>query len=99
MILVFDIETIPDIAAGKKLYDLHDLSDEEVIQALFALCRQKKGHDFLPHHLQKIITISCVLHSENTIKIWSIGHETSDEPELIQRFFAGLKKHVPTLVS
>lgn len=99
MILVFDIETIPDISAGKKLYDLAGLSDEEVIQALFTLRRQKVGHDFLPHHLQKIVTISCVLASENTLKVWSVGDENSSEEELIQRFFSGLQKHVPTLVS
>ncbi len=99
MILVFDIETIPDITAGKKLYNLDGLSDEDVIQALFALRRQKVGHDFLPHYLQKIVTISCVLQTGNTIKVWSVGNEDSDEPEIIHRFFAGLKKHVPTLVS
>jgi 3'-5' exonuclease len=99
MILVFDIETIPDVDSGKKLYDLDGLSDEEVAQALFALRRQKTGHDFLPHHLQKIIAISCVLATEHTFKVWSVGDENSDESEIIQRFFSGLKKHVPTLVS
>ena len=99
MILVFDIETIPDIDAGKKLYDLEGLSDEDVVHALFALRRQKTGHDFLPHHLQKIVTISCVLASDNTLKVWSVGQEDSSEAEIITRFFAGLKKHIPTLVS
>lgn len=99
MILVFDIETIPDIAAGKKLYNFEGLSDEEVVQALFALRRQKVGHDFLPHYLQKIVAISCVLASEETVKVWSIGNEDSKEQEIIHRFFLGLKKHVPTLVS
>lgn len=99
MILVFDIETIPDIAAGKKLYQLENLSDEEVVQALFALRRQKTGNDFLPHYLQKIVAISCVLASEETFNVWSIGNEDSQEQEIIHRFFLGLKKHVPTLVS
>jgi 3'-5' exonuclease len=98
-ILVFDIETIPDVEAGRKLYDLGGLSDEDTAKALFALRRAKVGHDFLPHHLQKVVAISLVMSSPNHIKVWSLGEEESDEKELISRFFTGLDKHVPTLVS
>jgi predicted PolB exonuclease-like 3'-5' exonuclease len=98
-ILVFDIETIPDIETGRKLYDLHDLSDEETAQAMFALRRAKAGNDFLPHYLQKICAISLVLSHGSQIKVWSLGDELSDEKELITRFFAGIDKHTPTLVS
>ncbi len=99
MVLVFDIETIPDIESGRTLYDLHGLSDEDTASALFALRRQKTGRDFLPHHLQKIIAISLVLQRGADIKVWSLGDEHTAEPELIQRFFSGLDKHTPTLVS
>jgi predicted PolB exonuclease-like 3'-5' exonuclease len=98
-VLVFDIETIPDVEAGRKLYNLQGLSDEETAKALFALRLNKVGHDFLPHHLQKIVAISLVMSSANTVKVWSLGDEGSDEKELITRFFSGLDKHVPTLVS
>lgn len=99
MILVFDIETIPDITSAKKLYDFNHLTDEEVILALFALRRQKTGNDFLPHHLQKVVAISLVLATEQDIKVWSLGNESSTETELLTRFFSGLEKHTPTLVS
>ncbi len=98
-VLVFDIETIPDIEAGKKLYDLHDLSDFDTAQALFALRRAKVGNDFLPHYLQKICAISVVLSQGSQVKVWSLGDEQSDEKELINRFFAGIDKHTPTLIS
>lgn len=98
-ILVFDIETIPDIEAGRKLYDLHGLSDEDTATALFALRRAKVGNDFLPHYLQKIVAISLVLNQGSQLKVWSLGDEQSDEPELIKRFFTGIDKHTPTLVS
>ena len=98
-ILVFDIETIPDLDAGRKLYDLDGLSDEDTAKALFALRRAKVGNEFLPHHLQKIIAISLVMSNASQLKVWSLGEETSDEKELIQRFFAGLAKYTPTLVS
>ncbi|MBA2649887.1 MAG: 3'-5' exonuclease [Legionella sp.] len=98
-VLVFDIETIPDVEGGRKLYNLEGLSEEDTAQALFALRRMKTGNDFLPHYLQKICAISLVLSKDDQIKVWSLGDEASDEKELIQRFFAGIDKYMPTLVS
>ena len=98
-VLIFDIETIPDVEAGRKLHDLHDLSDAEVAQAMFALRRAKVGHDFLPHYMQKVVAISLVICNSKQLKVWSLGDETSDEKELITRFFTGIDKHTPTLVS
>lgn len=98
-ILVFDIETIPDIESGRKLFALDGLSDEDTAHAMFALRREKVGHDFLPHYLQKICAISVVISHGAQIKVWSLGEKDSDEKELITRFFAGIDKHTPTLVS
>ncbi|WP_131783428.1 3'-5' exonuclease [Legionella gresilensis] len=98
-ILVFDIETIPDIETGKKLYNLDDLSDEDVATAMGALRKAKTGNDFLPHYLQKVVAISLVLNQEQQLKVWSLGTEQSDEKELISRFFTGLDKFMPTLIT
>ena len=98
-IFVFDIETVPDVETGRKLYDLHGLSDADTASALFALRHAKVGHDFLPHYLQKIVAISLVMSHGTQFKVWSLGDESSPEPELIQRFFTGIEKHMPTLVS
>lgn len=98
-ILVFDIETVPDLNAGRKLYDLHGLSDEDTAAAMFALRRAKLGHDFLPHHLQQIVAISVVLAKSDHLTVWSLGDEQATEKDIIQRFFSGLDKHTPTLVS
>jgi predicted PolB exonuclease-like 3'-5' exonuclease len=97
--IVFDIETIPDIESGKKLYNLDGLSDADTAKALFALRRAKVGTDFLPHYLQKICAISVLLSQGSTVKVWSLGDEQSSEKELISRFYAGIDKHIPTLVS
>ncbi|KTD22815.1 3'-5' exonuclease [Legionella lansingensis] len=97
--LVFDIETIPDVETGRKLYDLQNLSDEDTALALFALRRMKSGSDFLPHYLQKIVAISLVLSQGSQLKVWSLGDEASDEKDLIHRFFSGIEKYTPTLVS
>lgn len=98
-ILVFDIETVPDLVTGRKLYDLHGLSDEDTAAAMFALRRAKVGHDFLPHHLQQIVAISVVLTKSDQVTVWSLGDEQASEKDIIQRFFSGLDKHTPTLVS
>ena len=97
--LVFDIETVPDVEAGRKLYHLEGLSDDDTATAMFALRRAKVGNDFLPHYLQKVIAISLILTHGSQVKVWSLGDEQSDEKELIMRFFTGIDKHTPTLVS
>jgi predicted PolB exonuclease-like 3'-5' exonuclease len=98
-VLVFDIETIPDIETGKKIHNLDGLTDDEVVKALYALRIAKVGHNFLPHYLQKIVAISLVMADKKKLKVWSLGDLSSDEPELIERFFKGIETHSPTIVS
>lgn len=100
-IFVFDIETVPDTDSGRRLYKLEGLNDADVAQAMFKLRREETGgtSDFLRLHLQRIVAISAVLRCNNTIKIWSLGEANSSEKELIERFFAGIEKYTPTLVS
>ncbi len=97
--LVFDIETIPDIALGRRLHDFAGLSDEEVAKALFTLRRQSTGSDFLPYEQHRIVAISCVLRSREGLNVWSLGDLDSDEGELVQRFFDGIDRYSPDLVS
>ena len=44
-ILVFDIETIPDLDGGRRLYNLAGLSDDEVAQAMAAKRQEARGTD------------------------------------------------------
>ncbi len=98
-ILVFDIETIPDTTSGRIIHNLDDLSDQDVANAMFALQRDKTGRDFLPHHLQRICAISVVLRTKDKVSVWSLGEEQATEAEIIQRFFDGIERYTPTLVS
>lgn len=99
-VLVFDIETIPDVDAGRQIYELGDLPDEDVARVMFNKRREQTGDsDFLRHHLHRVCAISVVLRQGSSVKVWSIGEETSDEAELVQRFFDGVDKYTPTLVS
>ena len=99
-VLVFDIETVPDTATGSRLYGLDGLSDEDIARAMATMRVQKTGgSDFLPPHLHRIVAISAVLRSGDSVKVWSLGNEDSPEKELITRFYDGLDRYTPTLVS
>lgn len=99
-IFVFDIETIPDTASGRRLHNFTDLTDADAANAMFKLRRQETGgSEFLRLHLQRIVAISVVFRSETQLKVWSLGDSTASEPEIIERFYAGLEKYCPTLVS
>jgi predicted PolB exonuclease-like 3'-5' exonuclease len=99
-ILVFDIETIPDCPGIRRLYDLPaDLADQEVAEVAFQKRRAKSGSDFLPPHLQRVAVVSCLLRDDEGLRIFSIGEPEADEAKTIQRFFEGVDKYVPQLVS
>ena len=98
--LIFDIETIPDAELGRKLLDLDDsLSDAQVVKKMQEHQLEKKGTEFLSLHCHKIVAISAVLASDTQVKVWSIGELDDDEATLVSRFFAGVEKYQPTLVS
>lgn len=98
-VLVFDIETVPDVAAGRRLYQITGLSDGDTARAMQHLRLQAKGTDFLPHHLQRVVAISVALRRGDEFKVWSLGDVGAGEAELIRRFFEGIEKYRPTLVS
>ncbi len=97
--LVFDIETIPDVALGRRLYNLDGLPDEQVAKAMFALRRQSTGGDFLPYEQQRVVAISCALRSRDGFKVWSLGDVDSTEAQLVERFFDGIERFSPDLIS
>ena len=97
--LVFDIETVPDVDLGRRLHGFHGLSDAAVAEGMFTLRRQESGTDFLRHTQQRVVAISCVLRSRDTLRIWSLGEPDSGEAELISRFYDGLERFSPDLVS
>jgi len=98
-VLVFDIETVPDLEGGSRIYDLHGLSDKDTASALFNLRRQENGSEFLRLHLHRVVAISVVLRSAQGVKVWSLGDEDSTEKELIERFYDGIDRFTPQIVS
>jgi 3'-5' exonuclease len=99
--LVFDIETVPDVAGLRRVNVLPaKLSDAEVLD--WALQQRRAatgGGDFLPVHLHRVVAIACALRDDTGLRIASVGTAEDPEPELIRRFFDLIEKHTPQLVS
>ena len=97
--LVFDIETIPDVDFGRRYYGLENLDDEDVAQVMFTRRRQQSGSDFLSLHQHRVVAISVLLRSRDELKLWTLGEVDSSEKEVVARFFDGLDRFTPDLVS
>jgi len=99
-ILVFDIETVPDAEGLRRLWELDAaVSDAGVIELATQRRRQATGNDFLPPHVQRVVAISCALRSNDGVKVWSLGSAQDSEREIVKRFFDGVEKYTPQLVS
>ncbi|MGQ0659087.1 MAG: 3'-5' exonuclease [Chromatiales bacterium] len=100
-VLVFDIETVPDVENGRRLYGLEGFGDADVAHVMFAARRQETegSSDFLRHHLHRVVAIAAVLRRDDRLRVWSLGEPDSSEAELIGRFFEGIERYTPTLVS
>lgn len=99
-VLVFDIETIPDVA-GLRALNNHpkDMSDADVAVAAFAARREKTGSDFLQHHLHRVAAISCVFRDDEGFRVRSLGTLEDGEQKLVHDFFRIIDKYTPQLVS
>ena len=95
----FDIETVPDVEFGRRMYGLEDLSDEDVGTALTFMRQQQTGSDFLPLHLHRVVAISVAFRSGGDFRVWTLGDRDADEAEIIRRFFEGIERYSPELVS
>lgn len=96
---IFDIETIPDTEFGRRMWNLDELSDSEVATAMTFMHQQKTGSEFLPPHMQQVVAISVVFRTGDQVRVWSLGDRDADEADIIQRFFDGIQRYSPELVS
>jgi len=98
-VLAFDIETVPDVEGLRRLHGLDaKIADRDVAEMAFQLRRQATGSDFLPLHFHRVVVISCALKERSdSFKVWSLSGDS--EGELIQRFFEGIEKYTPQIVS
>jgi predicted PolB exonuclease-like 3'-5' exonuclease len=80
--LVFDIETIPDVAGLRRIHSLPAaLADADVLDWALQQRRAATGGEFLQLHLHRVVAIACALREGQTFRVWSLGEATDAEPE------------------
>lgn len=98
-ILVFDIETIPDLQTGKKLYDIGKLdNDTDAMTALIALRHAETGNDFMPYPLHQVACLSFLWVENNQFTLRSLSLDKMDEAQILSTFLRAFAKK-PTIVS
>lgn len=97
--LIFDIETIPDIETGKKLYPtISELPDNDALVALIALRQAEAGNDFMRLPLHKIACLSFLWVEDGKFTLRSLSLDKMSEAQILSTFLRAFAKK-PTLVS
>jgi hypothetical protein len=98
-VFAFDIETVPDVELGRRLHGLEGLSDKQVGYVMQTRQREQTGSEFLSLEQQRVVAISVAMRTREGFRAWSLGDAGSPEAELVSRFFDGIGRYSPTLVS
>jgi hypothetical protein len=98
-VVAFDIETIPDVEFGRRLHGLEGLSDKQVGYVMQTRQRETTGSEFLSLEQHRVVAISVAMRLRDSFRVWSLGEPDSGEAELVQRFFDGIDRSTPVLVS
>ncbi|WP_075323330.1 3'-5' exonuclease [Acidithiobacillus albertensis] len=100
-ILVFDIETIPDISGGRRLHGI-DLADDAGVAELLQHQRRietQGASEFLRPYLHQVVAISALWWQGDQVKLSSFGAIEDPEATLVHAFFQMIQRHAPQLVS
>jgi predicted PolB exonuclease-like 3'-5' exonuclease len=100
-VLVFDIESIPDVQGLRALRSAPaELGDEQVHAEWVAERKEKGQSDFMPLYLQRVLVISCVFRNAEGLRVHSfVDRDGQSEGKVIQNFFQSVERHTPQLVS
>jgi predicted PolB exonuclease-like 3'-5' exonuclease len=98
-VFAFDIETVPDVEFGRRLHGLEGLTDKQVGYVMQTRQREQTGSEFLSLEQQRVVAISVAMRTRDGFRAWSLGDPDSPESELVRRFYDGIDRYTPTLVS
>lgn len=101
-IMCLDLATIPDFELGARIYDLRDLSEEDISRVMFTKSREQENdiqQGVLGAHLQQVLAISVLFQDENGIRTWSAGAPESNEMSLLQDLQKLVNEQKPAVVT
>jgi len=84
--VILDIETIPDLDFGRQHMNLDGLEDEDIIRAMTFRFLQQSGSEFPPLNMHKIITISLLSVSNETVSMNTFSIDDQSEKEMLRLF-------------
>ncbi|RMD01955.1 hypothetical protein EAY64_00695 [Aquitalea palustris] len=98
-LLALDIQTLPDVAGIRTLYQLDtQISDADVVYFALQRSRASRADEFMPYHLHRVVAVNAVLHSRQEVAL----HQSAagqDEAAMLQALAALLNEHMPQIVS
>lgn len=98
-LLVFDIETIPDLSTGKRLYpEIAQLSDNDAMTALVAMREAEVGNPFMVQPLHEVACFSYLWMDGTTTLLGSFSQETMSESQILARVLNAFAKK-PVIIS
>jgi len=98
-VFAFDIETVPDVEFGRRLHGLEGLTDKQVGYVMQTRQREQTGAEFLSLEQHRVVAISVAMRTRDGFRAWSLGEPDAPEAELVGRFFDGVERYSPVLVS
>lgn len=99
-VIYFDIATIPDFELGTRLYDLHDLSQEDVSRVMVTKSRENHSNPgVIGQHMLQIVALSILVQDKKGIKCWSQGVPESTEANLLQTLQELIVEHQGSIVT
>ena len=101
-IMCLDLATIPDFELGARIYDLQDLSEEDISRVLFTKSRERENNiqpGVLGAYMQQVLAISVLFQDENGIRTWSAGAPESNEMSLLQALQKLVNEQKPAVIT
>lgn len=99
----FDCEWVPNIESGRKVYQLEDVSDENILSYMWtrAGATPEDPRPFIKTVLSRLVSVAVVIRDrkKDTIKLYSLPDgKGQSEGSIIERFLGGVGGRKPQLV-
>lgn len=96
-LFALNLNTIPDVVGGRRLYSLDGLGDKEVAEVMMHRQRQQRL-SVLPLHQRRVASVSGILRTKRGVELYRSAMQAS-EADVVSGLFNTLETQVPALIS